>query len=60
MKIIKEKEVLRCLYRVLNYGGDSEVTAELLLYNDELISAALIENKQDGFIKPLNSLFKDS
>lgn len=56
----KGKEVLRCLYRVLNYGGDSEVTAELLLYNDELISAALIENKQDGFINPLNSLFKDS
>lgn len=48
----KGKEVLRCLYRVLNYGGDSEVTAELLLYNDELISAALFENKQDGFIKP--------
>lgn len=53
----KGKEVMRCLYKVLNYGGDSEVTAELLLYNDELISAALIENKPDGFIKSLNSYF---
>ena len=49
----KGKEAQRCLYRVLNYGGDSEVTAELLLYNDKLISAALIENKPDGFIKPI-------
>lgn len=56
----KGKEVQRCLYRVLNYGGDSEVTAELLLYNDELISAALIENKPDGFIKSLNSYFFDA
>lgn len=53
----KGKEVLRCLYRVLNYESDSEVTAELLLYDDKLISAALIENKPDGFIKPLNSCF---
>lgn len=53
----KGKEVTRCVYRILNYGGDSEVTAELLLYNDELISAALIENKPDGFIKSLNSYF---
>ena len=57
MKIIKEKKFLRCLYRVLNYGGDSEVTAELLLYNDELISAAIIENKQDGFYKTLKFSF---
>jgi hypothetical protein len=52
----KGKDVERCLYRVKNYGGNSEVTAELLMYDNRLVSAVLIENKPDGFIKGVNFL----
>lgn len=48
----KGKEVRRVLFLVKNYGGDSEVHAELLLDEGKLIGSALIENKPDGFIKP--------
>lgn len=47
----KGESVMRYTYAVENYGDDS-VIAELLLTSDnELISASLIQQKQDGFIK---------
>jgi hypothetical protein len=49
----KGKQVRRVTYLITNYSSDTEVIAELLLYGDKLISAALIENKPDGFISPL-------
>lgn len=48
----KGKEVRRVLFLVKNFGGSSEVHAELLLDGGKLIGSALIENKPDGFIKP--------
>lgn len=48
----KGKEVRRVLFLVKNFGGNSEVHAELLLDGGKLIGSALIENKPDGFIKP--------
>lgn len=49
----KGEEVRRYIYTVTNYGVDG-VKAELLLTMDnELISAVLIEQKPDGFIKPI-------
>ena len=50
----KGKTVTRCLYMIKNYGGDVPVVAELLLSGDRLIASALIENKPDGFIKPVS------
>lgn len=49
----KGEEVKRFTYSVDNYG-DGEVIAELLLTPDnELICAALIELKPDGFTEPI-------
>lgn len=49
----KGEEVRRYIYTVTNYGVDG-VKAELLLTMDnELIGAVLIEQKPDGFIKPI-------
>lgn len=49
----KGKEVTRFLYNINNYGSDNNVFAELLISENRLIAAALIENKSDGFISPL-------
>lgn len=49
----KGEEVTRFTYNVLNYG-ESDIIAELILTSqNELISAALIEQKSDGFIKAI-------
>lgn len=49
----KGEEVKRFTYSVDNYGS-SAVTAELLLTTEnELICAALIEQKPDGFTEPV-------
>ena len=46
----KGRRVTRCLYSIENFGGDVPVTAELLVYDNKLIAAALLENKQGGRI----------
>lgn len=47
----KGEEVTRYTYTVENYG-ESGITAQLLVTSEnELISAALIQQKPDGFIK---------
>lgn len=39
---------------VINYCGDDSVYAELILSDSELIGAALVSDRYDGFLKPLN------
>ncbi|MGN0613246.1 MAG: DUF4830 domain-containing protein [Porcipelethomonas sp.] len=48
----KGEEVKRYTYSVDNYGGNKNVCAELLVYENRLIAAALIEQSPDGFIEP--------
>lgn len=50
----KGKEVQRYLYKVINFNTDSDVCAELLISENKLIAAALIENKPDGFISAVS------
>ncbi|MBQ3567031.1 MAG: DUF4830 domain-containing protein [Oscillospiraceae bacterium] len=49
----KGRSVERFLYRVNNYNGDSEIYAELLISENNLVAAALIQQIPDGFIKPI-------
>lgn len=49
----KGKRVERFLYRVNNYNGASEIYAELLISENNLVAAALIQQTPDGFIKPI-------
>ena len=46
----KGKEVQRFLYSVNNYDSENKVCAELLISENRLIAAAIIENKPDGFV----------
>lgn len=50
----KGKEVQRFLYNVSNYGSENKVCAELLISENRLIAAAIIENAPNGFISPLS------
>lgn len=47
------KNSTRFLYNVENYGGTYPVYAELLIVDNQLVAAALIEQRPDGFIKEL-------
>jgi len=49
----KGKKATRYLYNVNNYNGKFPVYAELLIVDNRLVAAALIEQKPDGFIKEL-------
>lgn len=49
----KGKPAERFLYCVNNYNGDTEIYAELLISEERLIAAALIEQTPDGFVKPV-------
>lgn len=45
------KNVRQFLYNVENYGNSFPVYAELLIHDNQLIAAALIEQQPNGFIK---------
>lgn len=49
----KGKTADRYLYKINNYNGQYPVYAELLIVDNRLVAAALIEQKPDGFIKEL-------
>ena len=49
----KGEELRRVTFLVKNYGGDTEVLGELLLDGNRLVGSSLMENKPDGFIKPV-------
>lgn len=53
LRSFKGKEVLRYLYNINNYNGNCKAFGELLICDDELVSAAIIEKAPDGKILPL-------
>lgn len=53
LKSHKGETVMKYTYTVENYGEDGVIAELLVTKNNELISAALIQQKQNGFIKGL-------